>query len=251
MKISFEEFEELSKSGLGYFSLKNDNDSCECRILYENLNDLDPVLVHQVRTVDGQYVYVDCLRGKGDPEDACPICKKTGKKAEACVFIPVKRYTVTAHAADSNKNLRYDENGDPIYETSKKDDIVMWKRGYTFVKSILYPLMVEKSKPFCRNKFNITRHGVAGDSGTTYELLFEEADDTVLDDFDEIPTTGDIVLNKTFEELERFNRTGSFDENAPDISETQRDYSNRRVAGSSGYSGDGIRRRGTSKPNID
>jgi hypothetical protein len=251
MKLSFEEFEELSqREGYGYFSLKNDNDSCECRILYETLNDLDPVSVHQVKTVDGKYVYVDCLRSKDEPEDLCPICKKTGKKAELCVFIPVKRYSVTSHMMDANKNLKYDSDGNPVYETSEKDDVVMWKRGYYFVKNTLYPLMIEKGKPFCCNRFTVIRHGKAGEQETKYELVFDGADDTVLDDFEGIPTTSDVVLSKTFEELERFNRTGSFDENAPDIAETERNYSNRSVAGSDGYSG-GIARRRGSKPNID
>ena len=229
MKLSFEEFEALSqREGCGYFVLRNDNDSCTGRILFETMDNLDFRSVHNVKTVDGNYIYVDCLRrNREDPEDMCPICKKTGKKAELCVFIPVKRYTVTSHMMDANKHLQYDSDGNPVYETSEKDDIVMWKRGYTFVKNTLYPLMIEKGKPFCCNKFDIIRHGKAGSPDTTYELVFEGADDTVLDDFEDIPTTDDVVLSKTFEELERFNRTGSFDENAPDIAETERNYGNR------------------------
>jgi hypothetical protein len=107
--------------------------------------------------------------------------------------------------------------------------------------------MVEKGKPFCGNVFTVERHGQAGDMSTTYECVWEGFDDTVLDDFDSIPDPHDnIILKKTFEELQKFVETRTFDDDStPDVF---RRGSN-TVAGASNEVA--TRRRGISRPTTE
>jgi hypothetical protein len=222
MKFSMEEFDSYSPELTGYFSLKNDGDTCRVRFMYESMNDLEGHCVHKVNLRNGGFRFVDCLRSYDEPAENCPLCSSPNtddRKLQSKIWVPI--YKV--------------ETG----------EAVLWERGKSFYKNTLYPLMVEKGKPFCGNIFTIERHGAAGDMSTTYEVVFESFDDTVLDDFDEIPNPADnIILSKTYEELEKFVKTRTFDDDSsPDI--FKRGSSN-TVAGADS---DGIRpRRGISRP---
>ena len=241
MKFTMDDFDNYSPDQVGYFSLKNDGDSCKCRILYETVNDFDGRCVHKVKTQSGQYKFVDCLRSYGDPQDACPLCaSKTldDRKLQSSLWLPIFRYSVTTKSV-------YD-SGEPVSDTKELNDIVLWQRGKAFWQKQLYPLMVEKGKPFCSNIFTIIRHGKAGDIDTKYELVWEDADDTTLDDYDDIPNSDAVVLSKTFDELSKFVETRSFEEDSDNTNDFDR-HTRNSVAGANES---GVSRRRT-RPNTD
>ena len=218
------EIDNYSPEAVGYFSLKNDGDTCRVRVLYESINDVEGHCVHKVALKNGGFKYVDCLREYSDPLDACPLCSSNvedDKKLLTKIWVPL-------YKVDSG-------------------EAVLWERGKAFWKKVLYPLMVEKGEPFCGHTFTIERQGAAGDTNTTYEFIDNGVDDTVLDDFDEIPDpVGNLILQKSYEELESFIKTRTFDddsadEDIPDIPIKRRGTSN---------SGDAPQRRGTTRPNI-
>lgn len=223
MKFGMDDLEKYSPEGnTNYFSLKNDGDKAQVRIMYENINDVEGHCVHKVKQKNGQFTYVECLRNYEDPIDCCPLCasKVNGdSKLMSRIWVPMY-----------------------ITEESRA---VLWERGKSFWKDQLYPLMVEKGEPFCAHVFTVERHGAAGDIETTYELIDEGADHITLDDFDEIPDpVGTIIQEKTFEELERFVRTRSFDDNDSAVPEAP-DFPPRRRGTDSNIP----TRRGT-RPNI-
>ena len=233
MKFGMEQMEQVvPESSAGYFSLKDDNDSARIRILYETLNDVEGHTVHQVDMPNGFKKYVECLRPDKDaPFDTCPLC--------------------------AAKNKAFMKMWIPIYNCDESE-ICMFERGKKFWTNTLYPSFVEHGTPFCSNIFTIIRHGKAGDmQNTTYELVHEGADDTTLDDFDEIPAPPDTLIQATEEQMINYLETGSFDEDeAPDIS---RRGNNRMSSasdegvtrrGSSNSTSTAINRRGTTRPNM-
>ena len=220
MKFSMDDLDKYSPEKKGdYFVLKNDGDSAQVRILYENINDVEGHCVHKVKQKNGFFNYVECLRNYEDPIDCCPLC---------------------ASKQNGDSKL-YSKIWVPLYLT-EDSKVVLWERGKSFWKDQLYPLMVEKGEPFCGHVFTIERHGEAGDMETTYELIDEGCDDIRLDDFDEIPNpVGTIILEKTFEELENFVKTRSFEEESNEVP----DLPIRRRS----TNGENVPRRGT-RPNI-
>jgi len=225
MKFNANEIDNYVQETTGYFSLKDDGDSARVRVLYEGVSDVEGFCVHQIQMRDRSFRYVDCIRDYNDPIDACPLC--------AC-------------KNDDNKKLRT-KIWIPLYNVDT-NETVMWERGNQFWKKVLYPLMVEKGEPFCGHIFEIVRHGAAGDTNTTYEFVDLGVDDTTLDDFDEIPNPlGTMILNKNFEELTTFVKTGSFDADEDDIP----DVPVRRRGASADNAPDVTRRRGTTRPNTD
>ena len=100
-----------------------------------------------------------------------------------------------------------------IVDTGK---VVLWQRSLGFFQKVIQPLMGEFGEPFCGNIFKITRHGKAGDSDTRYDFTHISSDDTILENFDDIPSPeGVLVYNKTFEELTNYVNTGLFTSSAP------------------------------------
>lgn len=223
MKFNVTEIDNYSQDTAGYFSLKNDGDSCRVRVLFENVNDVEGFCVHQVRLKTGGFRYVDCLREYSDPMDMCPLCSS---------------------GVEDDRKLRT-KLWIPLYKV-ETGEIVFWERGKDFWKKVLYPLMVEKGEPFCGYTFSIVRHGEANDINTTYEFIEESVDDTTLDDFDEVPNpVGTMILQKTYEELEKFIKTRTFDDASADD-----DIPDLPVRRRGSTSEDAPSRRGTTRPPI-
>ena len=240
MRMSYEDFEKSAKNNTGFFKLEDDGDSAEIRFLIETANDLNFRSTHFVKKKDGSFNYVDCLRSYDDEACLCPLCS-VGKvdgiqQVQTHAWIPV--YVV------SMKNAKTDE-------VSSVEMPFMWKVSQKLLSKVIYPQSVEKGKPFVGNTFTVIRHGKAGDIYTKYELIGEDFDNAMLDDFDEIPNPDDIIVTKTFEELETFVKTRSFDENETTVNtraEQSADPFDRRASNT----GDGTyRRRGTSRPDLD
>lgn len=169
------------------FSLKDDGDTARVRVLWDTIDDCCCDVVHRVQ-VNGVYRYVNCLRQYGDPVETCPLCASNDdahKKIMTKIFVPL--YNVD------------------------KEEIQTWDRGKQFYKNISQ-IIAEQPQPFVGTICEIVRHGKAGDFETTYEITPIDHDDTMLEDIG-LPNEplGTLILDKTFEELERFENTGSFD----------------------------------------
>lgn len=169
--------------GAGYFTLKNDGDVARVRFMYSGIDDVDGYAVHEVE-IDGKKRYVNCIRNYNDPVDKCPFCKaKMYQRAK--LFIPL-------YDVDDGR-------------------VKLWERGKKYFSKITslcarYPDLVS-------HVFEIERNGKAGSTQTTYEIYEVDHDDTKLSDLPEpLDILGNVVLDKTAEEMEQFLSTGSFDD---------------------------------------
>lgn len=175
------------QGGGGFFRLVNDKDVARVRFLYEGIEDVEGLAVHQVE-LDGKKRYVNCIREYGQPMDTCPFC--------AAKMFTTAKYFV------------------PIYNIDE-DRVQTWERGKQFgskLSSICgrYPKLVS-------HVFEIERNGKAGDTGTTYEIYpIGDSDDSQLSDFEVPEVLGGLVLDKSAEEMSYFLDYGEFpdDDNA-------------------------------------
>ena len=223
------DLENYSYEGVGYLSLKNNGDKCTVRFMYNSLDDVEGYCVHRIKDQSGRTHSVDCIREYGDPLDMCPCCS----------------------SANFDDRKTFTKFYIPIYKVDS-DEIVLWERGKSFYKQ-LSTLMVEKGSPFCSNTFTIERCGEAGDKDTTYEVIYEDTDNTTIEDLlemadvEDIPSPeGTMVKKLTAEEMETLVSTRSFGTPSTD-SEQQNDEREVRRRDRS----DNIpRRRGTTRPDI-
>lgn len=196
MKINKEELDLYGSESAGFFSLKDNGDKAAVRFLYETPDDVDLYAVHRVELPNGSRPWISCLRTSyNSPLEECPLCARgreskdfSEKSCKVKLWIPV--FNVT------------------------ENEVQIWERGKKFYKSQLIPAMMRQAEPFCGNLFEVERIGATGDRDTKYDLIFLENDEKSLDDFDniEIPNIiGTVLLEKTYEELENFVNTRTFD----------------------------------------
>lgn len=172
------------QGGHGFFSLKNDKDVAKVRFMYDSIDDVAGYAVHQIE-VNGKKRYVDCKREYNEPVDKCPFCRD-GKFQQAKLFIPL-----------------YDiESG----------QVKIWERGKKFFSQISQLCSrYAQNEPLCSHIFEIERSGKAGDTQTTYGIYEVGRDDTTLDKLPEVPDIlGDVVLDKTPEEMEYYLKHNEF-----------------------------------------
>lgn len=220
MKISLEQVKDF-KPDFGYFTLKNDKDSAKIRILWETMADIDIRTLHKVKAKNGFEYRVDCLRATyDDPKDMCPCCVSSNwedRKIQTTCYIP-------------------------IYNLDK-ERVEFWTRTGDFVTQALLPKLTEAGEPYCATVFTVERNGEAGDQNTRYELINEYSDDFTLDDLEDIPTAaGACFLEKSYEELEQFMKTRTFEDSNNSGEDTGR---TRNRLGGSDNGEDGVRRRGS------
>ena len=184
-RFSYEEADNYGgNGGHGFFSLANDGDVAKVRFMYNKLEDIEGVAVHQIEVNDKKR-YVNCLREYGKPVDDCPLCKK-GMFVNAKLFIPV-----------------FDiESG----------QVKVWERGKKFFGKMASLCSRYASKEdLVSHIFEVERHGKKGDTQTTYEIYDCEKDGTTLEDLPEVPDiVGGLVLDKDKDELQYFADYGEF-----------------------------------------
>lgn len=183
-RFNFEQADNYGAAKNNYFSLKDDGDTAIIRFLYNDINDVEGVAVHEVEVGDKK-IDVECLRSYNEPVDNCPLCA-AGYKQNAKLFIPV-----------------YDEG-------SKESKI--WTRGRTFFNKL--SSLCSRYNPLVATPFEIERVGKKGDQSTTYETYPKQSDNARIQDFPEISAEGTCFQVKTFEELQKYLNTGMF-ENDP------------------------------------
>ena len=105
MRFNYQDADNYGSSGSSsFFTLKNDKDTARVRIMYNNMNDVEGLAVHEIE-LDGKKRYVNCIREYNDPIDMCPLCK-ANYKIIAKLFVP----------------LFNEETG----------DVMVWERGKKF-----------------------------------------------------------------------------------------------------------------------
>jgi hypothetical protein len=174
-----------TSSGGSYFSLKNDGDKAEVRLLGRDMNDFPGYSVHEVEVGD-RTVLVNCLREYNDPIDVCPFCAAK-KKIQAKIYIPLYNY----------------DDG----------EIQMWNRGKSFIRTL--SSYCAHNKDVSEVVTEIERQGKAGDMKTTYGLYKVDMiadDEKSLEDMqDEIPEVlGRYVFDKTADDMEYYLKHGDF-----------------------------------------
>ena len=189
-RFSYEDAENYGgNGGGGFFSLPNDGDVARVRFMYNKLEDVEGVSVHEIE-LNGKKRYVSCLREYNQSIDTCPFCKK-GMFVNAKLFIPI-------YDVDSGQTK-------------------IWERGKKFFGKIAGLCSRYASKEDLVNHiFEVERHGKKGDTQTTYEIFDCDKDNTSLEDLPEVQSAiGTIVLDKNADEMQYFLDYGEF----PDTSE--------------------------------
>ena len=181
-RFNMQESENYGASKNNYFALKDDKDTAIIRFLYNDINDIEGVAVHEVE-VNGKRMDVECLRAYNEPLHKCPLCE-AGYKVNAKLFIPV-----------------YDEN-------SKESKI--WTRGRTFFQKL--SSLCARNNPLVSTPFEVERIGKKGDTNTSYETYPMQRDNSRIEDFPEIKAEGIAFEVKTYEELRTYLDTGTFGE---------------------------------------
>ena len=163
------------QGGGGFFQLRDDGDQAQVRFMYESIDDVEGLSVHQVKDNNDKKHYVNCLREYNEPKDICPFCA-ANMPVYAKLFIPL--YDVESGQTKT------------------------WERGKKFFSKMSslcsrYPSLVS-------HLFTIERNGAKNDTSTTYEIYEDDRDDTTLDDLPEAPSLSGLVWDKTAEDMEYY-----------------------------------------------
>ena len=167
------------QGGGGYFRLVNDKDVAKVRFLFDSIEDVEGMSVHEVE-IDGKKRYVNCLREYGEPKEKCPFCN-------AGMFTQVKYFV-------------------PLYNIDE-DRVQTWERGKKFGQKLSslcarYPHLVSHT-------FEIERNGEKGEQTTTYEIYETGSDNATMEDFEK-PDISNIALDKTADDMECYLNAGYF-----------------------------------------
>lgn len=183
-----------------FFSLKDDKETARVRFLYNDINDVEGVALHEVQVGNGT-MDVECLRLYNDPVDTCPLCA-AGYKVNAKIFVPL----VDVDTGETK----------------------IWTRGKKFISKL--SSLCTRFNPLVGTVFEIERNGKKGDTSTTYEMFNIQSDNSRVEDFDEIKPEGVAFLQKTFDEMNNYLQTGSFEsqQNVSREPQNTRQYSNRQ-----------------------
>ena len=177
-RFSYSEADNYGAQKSNYFSLKDDGDTAKIRFLFNDINDIEGVAVHEVQVGD-KTMDVECLRAYNEPVDNCPLCA-AGYKQNAKLFIPV-------------------------YDIESKESKI-WTRGRTFFNKL--SSLCSRYNPLVATPFEVERVGKKGDQSTTYETYPMQSDNSKVTDFPEIKAEGICFQTKTYEELDKFLQTG-------------------------------------------
>ena len=181
-RFNMSEADNYGASKNNYFSLKDDRDTAKVRFLYNDINDVEGVAVHEVE-IGNNRIDVECLRAYNEPVSKCPLCE-AGYKVNAKLFVPV-----------------YDLNS---------NESKIWTRGKTFFSKL--SSLCSRYNPLVATTFEIERVGKKGDTNTTYETYPIDTDKSVIEDFPEINAEGIAFEVKTANEMYHFLDNGAFPE---------------------------------------
>ena len=175
-----------STGGSSFFTLRDDGDTARVRIMYNGIDDVEGLSVHEIQLGDKKR-YVNCIREYNDPIDMCPLCK-ANYKIQAKLFVPL-----------------YNED---------TGETLVWERGKKFFGKISD--LCTRYDNLVSRVFEIVRHGKPKDTQTTYEIWpVGDKDNTTFDDLPEpVDVMKGIVLDKTADDMDYFLRYGEFPDNS-------------------------------------
>lgn len=134
--MAFKSIKQYNEERFGeLFVLRNDKEFADVIFMYRNIDDVLVADTHYIKSADYSG-YVHCT-GRG-----CPACAK-GIRVQTKLFIPL--YNITEH------------------------ELQIWDRSTQFENQLNYDVFSKFPNP-CEYVFRITRHGVARDVNTTYEI---------------------------------------------------------------------------------
>ena len=184
-RFNYQDSDNYGNSSSNFFSLKDDGDVARVRFMYNDLKDVVGYAVHEIE-VDGNKRYVNCLRSYNEPKSKCPCC--------------------------ANDYMQRAKLYVPLYNVDTKE-VQLWERGKKFLGKLqsICTRYARQDSPLVNHVFEIERHGKKGDTQTTYEVYEVGSDDTTLQDLPEvIEPLGNVILDKSYDELDSYVRTGSF-----------------------------------------
>ena len=184
-RFNYQDSDNYGNSSSNFFSLKDDGDVARVRFMYNDLKDVVGYAVHEIE-VDGNKRYVNCLRSYNEPKSNCPCCANDYMQ-KAKIYVP-------------------------LYNVDTKE-VQLWERGKKFLGKLqsICTRYARQDSPLVNHIFEIERNGKKGDQQTTYEVYEVGSDDTTLQDLPEvIEPLGNVILDKSYDELDSYVRTGSF-----------------------------------------
>jgi hypothetical protein len=198
-RINVSEIDDYQISNSGeFFQLKDDGDSKIVYILAETPDDIEAFVIHKV-TIDGKQRNVCCLRKAGDPIDYCPLCA-AGVKQDVRLFLQ-------------------------LYDT-EDGKVKVWDRGKSIIKDV--ETFFRRNNPLYKAPAEIIRKGAKGDQKTSYTIYpvadknYQEATKDILGYKVEVCAPDKaIILDKTYEELESYLKSGNFGAVSGSVQPTQ------------------------------
>ena len=184
-RFNYQDSDNYGNSSSNFFSLKDDGDVARVRFMYNDLKDVVGYAVHEIE-VDGNKRYVNCLRSYNEPKSKCPCCANDYMQ-KAKIYVP-------------------------LYNVDTKE-VQLWERGKKFLGKLqsICTRYARQDSPLVNHIFEIERNGKKGDQQTTYEVYEVGSDGTTLQDLPEvIEPLGNVILDKSYDELDSYVRTGSF-----------------------------------------
>ena len=184
-RFNYQDSDNYGNSSSNFFSLKDDGDVARVRFMYNDLKDVVGYAVHEIE-VDGNKRYVNCLRSYNEPKSKCPCCANDYMQ-KAKIYVP-------------------------LYNVDTKE-VQLWERGKKFLGKLqsICTRYARQDSPLVNHVFEIERNGKKGDTQTTYEIYEVGSDGTTLQDLPEvIEPLGNVILDKSYDELDSYVRTGSF-----------------------------------------
>lgn len=163
-----------------FFMLKDDKDTARVRFLYNTIEDVEGLAVHEVE-IDGKKRYVNCIREYNEPIDNCPFCA-AHMKVIPKLFIK-------------------------LYNEDAKE-CQIWERGKSYFQKLAS--LASRYNPLVDEVIEIERCGKKNDMHTTYEFYPVDKIPVNMDDYDIPEALGTLVLDKSANEMEEYLHTGSF-----------------------------------------
>ncbi len=203
-RFSYEEAESYGSNGskTNYFSLKGDGDKAYVHLLGDDMNDFPGYAVHEIHMGDKKR-YVNCLREAGAPVTDCPFCAQ-GKNNPELSKVLAKLFI-------------------PLYDCDT-DEVKIWERGKGFFRDLAS--YCSHNPHVSKLVTEIERRGRAGDTKTTYGLYkdSEEPEFDIANVQEDIPEIlGDIVLDKSKEDMEYFVKNHRFPNESSEAGVSRRD----------------------------
>lgn len=153
-RIDFNDFDKLeqrensgSSNRVEFFNLRNDGDSAIVRFAISSKSDIIAGTVHTT-TINGKQRKVSCLRTLNEPISNCPMCANS-IPLQSRVFVKLVEYV----RDDSGKLT-------PVGK--------VWERSISMGK--ILSSYIDDYGDLRDYLFKITRHGMSGDTNTTYDI---------------------------------------------------------------------------------